>query len=327
MTIPGSMILTDRAVKGIYYQHQENKNYDAYVNMLAQVVPTDQPNGEMFPMLSPVAQFSEDFTIAKLNDLILQGKIFIKPSSFGTGFKTTLDDWEFDKTGQIQVRIQDIAAQDMAHKFQLAMDAINAGSTTLSYEGVAARYFFDTGHVEGDSGTQSNKITYDSVSTTAPTAAEMAAAIQENIQKMYSFVNMHGTPMNETAQNWALIIPTQFWNSTIAALNNPNITIGGQSTTNTLAVAQGTLRGDSGYNITVMKSARLNTAFASKFVIVRTDSPVKPLIMTELRNTRIVAQTPADQKAVEENQCHVLARNTRGTGLGLWQYACETTFI
>ena len=92
-------------------------------------------------------------------------------------YEATLEiplDWmRRDKTGQIQVRIDEMAQRANAHWAKLLTALIEAGEAATLGTCYDGQYFFDTDHSEGDSGTQSNDISVDITTTTAPTAAEM----------------------------------------------------------------------------------------------------------------------------------------------------------
>jgi phage major head subunit gpT-like protein len=92
-----------------------------------------------------------------------------------------------DKTGQIRVRISELARKAANHWQSLLTTLIMAGEAATLGTCYDGQFFFDTDHVEGDSGTQSNDITYNVTTTTAPTAAEMEQAILSGVQQIVGF--------------------------------------------------------------------------------------------------------------------------------------------
>ena len=84
-----------------------------------------------------------------------------------------MDEIRRDKTGQVMIRVQSKPNGPMPLG-QLAVHAHHRRQSTACYDG---QFFFDTDHAEGDSGTQSNDITNDIVTTTAPTASELQTSI------------------------------------------------------------------------------------------------------------------------------------------------------
>src|ERR1051325_2608810 len=61
------------------------------------------------------------------------------------------DEQRRDKTGQIMVRVNELARRVATHPNKLLSTLISSGASSACYDG---QYFFDTDHSEGDSGTQ-----------------------------------------------------------------------------------------------------------------------------------------------------------------------------
>ena len=124
-------------------------------------------------------------------------------------FEATLDvlvDWlRRDKTGQLKIRIAELAGRAGGHWGKLLSTLITngTGSTSgLCYDG---QYFFDSDHSEGDSGTQLNLLTnsqvgaLDVTTATTPTPVEAAKAILGVIGYMLTYKDDQGEPMNVQA--------------------------------------------------------------------------------------------------------------------------------
>ena len=91
--------------------------------------------------------------------------------------KDTLAD---DQTGQINVRVKDLAQRAKDHPYKLISDLIMAGDSAsgLCYDG---QQFFDTDHSEGSSGTQINQLT-----ATTESALDITTAIAATLSDMES---------------------------------------------------------------------------------------------------------------------------------------------
>jgi hypothetical protein len=78
------------------------------------------------------------------------------------------DEVSDDQTGQIRMRIAELAQRAATHKDYLISQLLTGGETAgnNSYDGVS---FFNTTHASGASGNQSNLLTYDAEVTDAPT--------------------------------------------------------------------------------------------------------------------------------------------------------------
>lgn len=94
-----------------------------------------------------------------------------------------------DRMGAVQVRISDLARKARIHPRKLAIEAVEAGTTELCYDG---QPFFSASHVEGDSGTQSNLLT-----GTGTSLAQLQADIDAAETAMLSYKDDTGEPYNE----------------------------------------------------------------------------------------------------------------------------------
>jgi len=102
-------------------------------------------------------------------------------------FEATLDipvKWmRRDKTGQIDVRINEMAQRAVGHYGSLLSTLIKNGTGATSGLCYDDQYFFDDDHSEGESGTQKNLLTNSEVAAlqvanaTRPTITEAIAAI------------------------------------------------------------------------------------------------------------------------------------------------------
>src|SRR5690606_19664398 len=79
------------------------------------------------------------------------------------------------------------------HPDQLVTSTIVAGESALAFDGQA---FFDTDHSWGDSGSQSNDLTYAATTGTTPTATEMKGAINQAVAAIIGFKDDQGEPLN-----------------------------------------------------------------------------------------------------------------------------------
>jgi len=103
--------------------------------------------------------------------------------------RTVIDD---DRMGMIRPAITNLADEAMYHPDELlCANAMNLGASAECFDG---QYFFDTDHSWGDSGTQSNALTYDAASHTAVTSAECRAAVEAAVVALLGFKNDRGKP-------------------------------------------------------------------------------------------------------------------------------------
>jgi phage major head subunit gpT-like protein len=90
--------------------------------------------------------------------------------------RTAIED---DKYGQIKLRVQSLAREARRHIDELVFTLVKNGFTTKCYDN---QYFFDTDHVSGESGAQSNK----------GTSSLSGASLQEAITTMMKFKDDRG---------------------------------------------------------------------------------------------------------------------------------------
>jgi len=188
MSVQSLNALSSRAIIGRYYATLESLGIPAWVNATSMEFNSNQDK-ETYKFLGQSPVFREwlggrQHKGLKVNSIEIENK----------HYEATLDidvsDIRRDKTGQIMVRVDDLARRTQDHWNSLLSTLILDGDGTsgICYDG---QEFFDTDHSEGDSGTQQNDIDATDVAAlnltvTAPTAAEMSAAILEVIAYMHS---------------------------------------------------------------------------------------------------------------------------------------------
>lgn len=240
-------------------------------------------------------------------------------------YEATLDillrDLRRDKTGQVMVRIQEMARRTNAHWHSLISTLILNGPSTTCYDG---QYFFDTDHSEGDSGTQDNDIEVDisalPVATngvvTAPSVEELQLSIAKGIAQIVSFKDDRGEPMNEDASAFLVMVPVALMNVAMQAVATP-VQVDASQTALT-ALKQN-------FSITAAANARLT--WTDEFAVFRTDSAVKPFIRQE--ETAVDLKVKGEGSEYEfDNDAHQYGVDTwRNVGYGYWQNACLVTMV
>lgn len=140
----------------------------------------------------------------------------------------TADQIKYDQTGQVQLRINEIAQNALTHRRDLMAALIAQLGTTLSYDG---QYFFDTDHVFGKSGTVSNLITFDISDDAAaipsdergtaakPSAQTLGYAVLAGIQAMIGFKGNDGEKLvNRNMREVTVAVPLHYMTAMSLAL-------------------------------------------------------------------------------------------------------------
>jgi len=220
-----------------------------------------------------------------------------------------------DKTGQVMVRIAELAARTNSHWASLLSTLIVNAESTVCYDG---QFFFDTDHSEGDSGTQSNDIQVD-ISTlpaavhgivTLPSVAEMQQAILKGVVQIAGFKDDQGEPMNELAREFLVMVPPSLSFTMANALTVPR----GTDLEEQNPLGEFSVRG--------VTNTRL-AAWTDQFAVFRADGRVKPFIMQE-EDGGVQIKAKAEGSEFEfDNDAHQYGVDTwREAGYGYWQHAC-----
>jgi len=232
-----------------------------------------------------------------------------------------------DKSGQVLLRVREQARRAAAHWAKLLSVLIDTGGGTVCYD---KHYFFDTDHVEGDSGAQSNLISVDISelpvgehhhgSATAPSPEELMHCILQGCQTMLGFKDDQGEPMNELARSFIAMVPVSFMKAAIAACGAPVLSEG---TTNQIVVASA--MPDVNFNITPVVNPRLT--WTDSLSIFRTDAETKALICQEEDPISMSAVAEGSELEFNEDLHRYGVKAVRNAGYGFWQHSCKITLV
>ncbi len=183
------------------------------------------------------------------------------------------DEISDDKTGQIRIRIGELAERAATHKDFLVSQLLLSGEIAgfHSYDGAP---FFSDAHESGASGTQSNKLSADAVDPDNPTTEEFKSALKAAIGSMLAFKDDVGDPMAISASGLACVVPTTMY---LTALEAVNATI----VSNTSNVLSGAAR--------IISFPWLTDA--SKWYLLKTDGVIRPFIFQDREPVEFTALT------------------------------------
>ena len=123
--------------------------------------------------------------------------------------------------------------------------------------------------------------------------------------------------MNEAARSFVVMVPTTFMSATAAALNNPIITTGSTSFTNTLVNL-------GGFSYQIAINPRLT--WTTKFALFRADGGVSPFIRQEEESLQISALAEGSEEEFKNDRHLYGIKAMRNVVFGYWQKACLVTF-
>jgi phage major head subunit gpT-like protein len=237
--------------------------------------------------------------------------ITIRNKTYEATLEVLVDEIRRDKTGQVMLRVAELAQRANAHWASLLTTLIVAGSSGTCYDG---QYFFSDSHSEGDSGTQDNNLTGAAATETQPTAAEAESAVMACVSAILGFKDDKGEPMNEGASKFRIMIPTVYLSPFAAVLNNEFIASGQSNIVKNI----------DGFNFSLTVNPRLTSG--AVFYVFRTDGQTKPFIRQEEEGIKVSAIAEGSELEFNENKHRYGVKAIRNVGYGYWQHACMYTF-
>jgi phage major head subunit gpT-like protein len=310
--------ITSRAVIGMYYEALQADSGAAWIDAVSNYFTSDQSSEEYYWIGMPPAL--REWIGGRNAKGFTENGIEISNKHFEATIEILLRDLRRDKSGQLRVRMNELAERGNTHFAKLLSTLIVNGPSALCYDG---QYFFDTDHSEGNSGSQSNKINVDISglpvqvhgSVTAPSPEEAQQAVLASISQMFGFVDDQGEPLNETAKSFLVMVPVGLSESFRAGLSMSRI---GNAASQAIE----------DWNITLGVNPRLTAAgWTDKFVTFRTDGSVKPLIRQEETEPSIKMKDEDSEFAFDNDAIQVGIDTWRNVGYGRWQGAVHTTLI
>ncbi len=245
--------------------------------------------------------------------------ITVKNKHFEATLKVLAQELRRDKTGQLRLSIGGLADRTNSHWASLLSTLIINGASGDCFDG---KKFFATNHAMGKSGAQSNSISCDISaypipatahgSTTNPSVEELALAILEAIQKILSYKDDQGEPINEDAMSFQVQVPITFYTAAAAAVAVPTFATGA---TNVIK--------STNFNIEIVPNPRLT--FTTQFVVFRTDGRLKPFILQEEEAVTVKAIAEGSELEFETGEHHYGVEAWRNVAYWAWYYSCLVT--
>jgi phage major head subunit gpT-like protein len=305
----GAGTLSSRAIIGTFYNKLNALSGMEWIAATSMQFDSNQES-ETYKWLGMAASMRE-WVGGRNAKGFRENGITIINKKFEATLEVLVDEIRRDKTGQVMLRVAELAQRANSHWASLLSTLIIAGESALCYDG---QYFFDTDHSEGDSGTQDNDLTGAAATGTQPTAAEMETAVMACVAALLGFKDDQGEPMNEGASNFLIMVPTVYLGPAAAVLNNPFIASGQSNIVKNIQ----------GFNFSLAVNPRLTSA--AKFYVFRTDGETKPFIRQEEEKLSVSAIAEGSELEFNEDKHHYGIKAIRNVGYGYWQHACLYTF-
>jgi phage major head subunit gpT-like protein len=299
--------LGSRAIVGRFYRRLEEFAAAAWWTKLVMRFASTQES-ETYRWLGMVPQVREWRGGRQVRPLRSQGLTIVNKVWEST-IRVDADEQRRDKSGQILIRVNEMARRVATHPNKLLTDLMLAGETGTGYDG---QPFFSSAHSEGDSGTQSNSIGFDVGTPTAPTDVEMYMAIVAGISQILGQHDDQGEPMAEGAREFLVVVPMPFLSATLIALS-----------AKTVADFDNPLRNPEPFRVSWVANPRLT--WTDRFAIFRTDSQTRPFIFQEELPVQVQVLAEGSELEVNENQHQYGVKAIHEAGYGFWQEACLVT--
>lgn len=204
---------------------------------------------------------------------------------------------EDDKYGQIKLRVMSLAREAKRHMDELVFGLLKNGFVTKCYDG---QFFFDTDHVDGESGVQSNK----------GSDPLDAASLQAAITAMMKFKDDRGKLLGITPD--LLVVPPDLQWTAMELLESTYWP--GESET-VAKVANNVLKG----KLDLLVSPYLTDS--NDWFVLSTKGVVKPIILQSRTPIEFAALEADSESGFMRDEYVYGVRARYNAGYGLWQMA------
>lgn len=266
-------LISDKQVMGWFFQRYDPIMETSWVNQLAIRVDSNVAVEEYAGLGNAPAM--REWIAMRLMKSLREYRMLVRNKDYEATLEIFRKDLRRDRTGQLQAKIGELAERAAEHDEKLLSNmidiAMTSTATTLSYDG---QIFFDTDHAVGDSGSMSNDISVDisALTTgthgtvTAPSAGEMAGAIQAGVSQFFTFKDDQGEPVNGRTSQILIMVPPGLWSAAEQALTAPAF---GGGETNPI------------FGSSIQKQLVVNPrlTWTDEFAIFRTDGIQKPFLI------------------------------------------------
>lgn len=218
------------------------------------------------------------------------------------------DEISDDQTGQIRVRVGELAQRAATHKDYLLAQLLISGATAgyNSYDGAT---FFSNAHASGNSGAQNNTLSLEIGVPGNPTVEEFKIVTRQAIGRMLAFKDDQGEPMVLQVSGLCCVVPPSMYFMAMEAMNATVIA-------GTSNVLQGAAR--------VISLPWLTDT--GKWYLLKTDGVVRPFIFQDREPVEFGALADNSDEAFRREKFLYGVRARYRIAYGYWQYALQVQF-
>lgn len=290
-----------------------------FATRIGMTISSNQPE-EDYRTLGPPPQVREWIGMRQtkfmpFNELKIPNKTYEATLDF------TLNDFRFDKSGQIMLRMAELGTRARQHWDVLATNVLLTNPTSLD-----GNALFASNHTWGGGFTNNNILTSAQVPALAvsnpafPTQQEMVAAIMGVVQQSYTYQDQTGSPLNGAARQFVVVVPPNLWGPAVTAIRAARLNYGQD---NPLL--------EQDFSIDVIPNGWLTTGFVgnaqntSTFYVFRTDSAARAIALQDVTGWEAAMLGPGSDTTTMSDRVIFGLRAVRGSGAAYWEHAIMAT--
>lgn len=196
--------LTVKGVRSEFYQRFEAIEAAGSFQTLATRVPSTAKS-ETYTWLGTAPRMREFITERQARGVNPFTQT-VENKKYETTMEVDGDEISDDQTGQIRLRVQELAQWAGQHKDSEIGRLLNEAlaATSLAYDGVP---FYSDSHSIGSSGTIDNSLTASATAILTPTSSECKTALRAAVAQMKAFKDDKGEPWAVSASGLTVVCP------------------------------------------------------------------------------------------------------------------------
>lgn len=306
-------LLGVRGIIGSFYRQFEDILGGSWAPQISTVIPSNQET-ETYRLSGMAPQLGLWRGERTVQDLRVDG-FTLTNDDYEAAVGITRADWRRDKTGQLMIRVADLARRAATHWEALVTTLIENNTSGGAYDG---QDFFDTDHSLGSSGTYDNELVAGTLaalnvaSASAPTEDEMVDVVIGLIAQAYEAKDDQGEPFNGSARDWAVMVSPNLMGSTLAAIRS-SLRKSGSSNAVTLQ----------DFNITPIVNPRMTTT--DVVLAFRLDTAMKSFILQDEAGPMMEVKGEGSDYAFDNGAYAFGVCATRAAGYGEYTAAVKGT--
>lgn len=288
-----------------------------WAQRVAMTVSSNQPE-EDYRTLGPPPQIREWIGMRQTKFMPFN-ELKIPNHTYEGTLDFSLNDFRFDKSGQISLRMSELGVRGRQHWDVLATSVLLNNPTCLD-----GNALFATNHTWGGGFTNKNTVTSSdipqlSVSNPAnPTPQEMGAAIMGVVQYFFQMQDQTGSPLNGGGRQFCVVVPPNLWGPAVTAVRAARLNFGQD---NPLL--------EQDYSVDVIPNGWLVTSFVgastntNTFYVFRTDSAARAIVLQDVTGWEAQMLGPGSELTTMQDRVLFGLRAVRGSGAAYWEHVIQ----